>query len=70
MGAWPTYRVSQGGAEDHAAPFWDCYQAEALAGSRNTARMRSSALTVYLAKQAAGGDLDVPVDQALTEERP
>ncbi len=59
MGSWPTYRVSQSQVRTFQHRLWDCYR-----------QMRTpepaylsdglTALTVYLMKNAAGGELNVP----------
>ena len=59
MGSWPTYRVSQSQTRTMQHRLWDCYR-----------QMRSpepvylsdglTALTLYLVKQADGGELQVP----------
>ncbi len=59
MGSWPTYRVSQSQTRTMQHRLWDCYR-----------QMRSpepvylsdglTALTLYLVKQAEGGEIQVP----------
>lgn len=59
MGSWPTYRVSQSQTRTMQHRLWDCYR-----------QMRSpepvylsdglTALTLYLIKQADGGEIQVP----------
>lgn len=59
MGSWPTYRVSQSQTRTMQHRLWDCYR-----------QMRTpepvylsdglTALTLYLVKQAEGGEIQVP----------
>lgn len=59
MGSWPTYRVSQSQTRTMQHRLWDCYR-----------QMRSpepvylseglTALTLFLVKQAEGGEIQVP----------
>jgi len=59
MGSWPTYRVSQGALRTMQHRLWDCYRQQRWPvpeyGSDSL-----TALTVYLQKQAKGGDINVP----------
>ena len=59
MGGWPTYRVSQGALRTMQHRLWDCYRQQrwpvpAYGSDALTA------LTVFLQKQAAGGEINVP----------
>ena len=58
MGTWPTYRVSQGALRTMQHRLWDCYRQQRWPvpeyGSDSI-----TALTVFLQKQAMGGDLVV-----------
>lgn len=59
MGGWPTYRVSQGALRTMQHRLWDCYRQQRWPvpeyGSDGL-----TALTVFLQKQAAGGEINVP----------
>lgn len=59
MGGWPTYRVSQGALRTMQHRLWDCYRQQRWPvpeyGSDGL-----TALTVFLQKQAAGGEIAVP----------
>jgi sulfur-oxidizing protein SoxA len=59
MGSWPTYRVSQSALRTMQHRLWDCYRQqrwpEPAFGSDSI-----TALTVFLNKQAAGGEINVP----------
>ena len=59
MGSWPTYRVSQSALRTFQHRMWDCFRQqrwpEPEYGSDTI-----TALTLYLNKQAAGGDITVP----------
>ncbi len=59
MGSWPTYRVSQGALRTMQHRLWDCYRQQRWPvpeyGSDGI-----TALTLFLNKQAAGGDINVP----------
>jgi sulfur-oxidizing protein SoxA len=59
MGSWPTYRVSQGALRTMQHRLWDCYRQQRWPvpeyGSDSI-----TALTVYLDKQALGGEINVP----------
>jgi L-cysteine S-thiosulfotransferase len=59
MASWPTYRVSQGALRTMQHRLWDCYRQQRWPipeyGSDGI-----TALTVFLQKQAAGGEINVP----------
>jgi sulfur-oxidizing protein SoxA len=59
MGTWPTYRVSQSQVRTMQHRLWDCYWQmrwpDAAYGAEGI-----TALTVYLQKNAAGGEIQVP----------
>ncbi|KFC66558.1 SoxAX cytochrome complex subunit A precursor [Bosea sp. LC85] len=59
MASWPTYRVSQSALRTMQHRLWDCYRQQRWPvpdfGSDSL-----TALTVFLNKQAAGGELNVP----------
>ena len=59
MGTWPTYRVSQGALRTMQHRLWDCYRQQRWPvpeyGSDSI-----TALTVFLQKQANGGEIAVP----------
>ncbi len=59
MASWPTYRVSQGALRTMQHRLWDCYRQQRWPvpeyGSDGL-----TALTVFLQKQAAGGEINVP----------
>ena len=59
MGTWPTYRVSQSQMRTMQHRLWDCYRQMRMPipdyGSDGI-----TALTLYLTKQAEGGDILVP----------
>ncbi|HEY8337045.1 MAG TPA: sulfur oxidation c-type cytochrome SoxA [Tardiphaga sp.] len=59
MGSWPTYRVSQGALRTMQHRLWDCYRQQRWPvpeyGSDSI-----TALTVFLDKQALGGEINVP----------
>jgi sulfur-oxidizing protein SoxA len=59
MGTWPTYRVSQGALRTMQHRLWDCYRQQRWPvpeyGSDTI-----TALTVFLQKQAMGGEIAVP----------
>ena len=59
MGSWPTYRVSQAALRTMQHRLWDCYRQMRMPAP-DYASDGITALTVYLAKQAEGGTLDVP----------
>lgn len=59
MASWPTYRVSQSALRTMQHRLWDCYRQQRWPvpeyGSDSL-----TALTVFLQKQAAGGEINVP----------
>lgn len=59
MASWPTYRVSQGALRTMQHRLWDCFRQQRWPvpeyGSDSL-----TALTAFLQKQAAGGDINVP----------
>lgn len=59
MGSWPTYRVSQSALRTMQHRLWDCYRQQRWPvpeyGSDSL-----TALTVFLNRQAAGGEINVP----------
>ena len=59
MASWPTYRVSQGALRTMQHRLWDCFRQQRWPvpdfGSDSL-----TALTVFLQKQAAGGEINVP----------
>ena len=59
MVSWPTYRVSQGALRTMQHRLWDCYRQQRWPipeyGSDGI-----TALTVFLQKQAMGGEINVP----------
>ena len=59
MASWPTYRVSQGALRTMQHRLWDCYRQQRWPvpeyGSDSI-----TALTVFLNKQAMGGEINVP----------
>jgi sulfur-oxidizing protein SoxA len=59
MASWPTYRVSQSALRTMQHRLWDCYRQQRWPvpdfGSDSL-----TALTLFLNKQAAGGELNVP----------
>lgn len=59
MGSWPTYRVSQGALRTMQHRLWDCFRQQRWPvpeyGSDGI-----TALTVFLQRQAAGGEINVP----------
>ena len=59
MGSWPTYRVSQAALRTMQHRLWDCYRQMRMPAP-DYASDGITALTVYLAKQAEGGTLEVP----------
>ncbi|MBI3699871.1 MAG: sulfur oxidation c-type cytochrome SoxA [Afipia sp.] len=59
MGAWPTYRVSQGALRTFQHRIWDCYRQQRWpVPEYGTDAI--TALTVFLQKQAKGGEINVP----------
>jgi len=59
MASWPTYRVSQGALRTMQHRLWDCYRQQRWPAPEY-ASDTITALTVFLNKQAAGGELNVP----------
>ena len=59
MGTWPTYRVSQSALRTMQHRMWDCFRQQRLAEPAYGSDV-VTALTLYLNKQAAGGELTVP----------
>ena len=59
MAGWPTYRVSQGALRTMQHRLWDCYRQQRWP-IPEYASDSLTALTVFLQKQAAGGELNVP----------
>ena len=59
MGSWPTYRVSQGQLRTFQHRLWDCYRQQ-RAPEPAYLSDGLTAITVFLMKQANGGELQVP----------
>ena len=59
MGSWPTYRVSQGALRTMQHRLWDCYRQQRWPVPEY-ASDSLTALTVFLNKQALGGEINVP----------
>lgn len=59
MGSWPTYRVSQGALRTMQHRLWDCYRQQRWPVPEY-ASDSITALTVFLNRQATGGDITVP----------
>jgi L-cysteine S-thiosulfotransferase len=59
MGSWPTYRVSQSQLRTMQHRLWDCYRQSRMPEPTYLAD-GITALTVYLMRQAEGGELNVP----------
>ena len=59
MASWPTYRVSQGALRTMQHRLWDCYRQQSWPVPEY-ASDALTALTVFLQKQAAGGEINVP----------
>ena len=59
MGSWPTYRVSQSQLRTMQHRLWDCYRQMRMPAP-DYASEGITALTLYLTKQAEGGDILVP----------
>jgi sulfur-oxidizing protein SoxA len=59
MGSWPTYRVSQSQLRTMQHRLWDCFRQSRFPQPDYLAD-GITALTVYLTKQAAGGEINVP----------
>jgi sulfur-oxidizing protein SoxA len=59
MGSWPTYRVSQSQTRTMQHRLWDCYRQQRAPEPVYLAD-GLTALTVFLIKQANGGEIQVP----------
>ncbi len=59
MGGWPTYRVSASALRTMQHRLWDCYRQQRWPVPEY-ASDSLTALTVFLQKQAAGGEINVP----------
>jgi L-cysteine S-thiosulfotransferase len=59
MGSWPTYRVSQSQLRTMQHRLWDCYRQMRMPAP-DYASDGLTALTVYMVKQAEGGEITVP----------
>lgn len=59
MAGWPTYRVSQGALRTMQHRLWDCYRQQRWPVPEY-ASDALTALTVFLQKQAAGAEINVP----------
>lgn len=59
MGSWPTYRVSQGALRTMQHRLWDCFRQQRWPVPEY-ASDSLTALTVFLNKQALGGEINVP----------
>ena len=59
MGSWPTYRVSQSALRTMQHRMWDCFRQQRWPEPEYGAE-GITALLVFLNKQAAGGELNVP----------
>lgn len=59
MASWPTYRVSQGALRTMQHRLWDCYRQQRWP-IPEYASDGLTALTVFLQKQAMGGEINVP----------
>jgi sulfur-oxidizing protein SoxA len=59
MASWPTYRVSQGALRTMQHRLWDCYRQQRWPVPEY-ASDSITALTVFLNKQALGGEINVP----------
>lgn len=59
MGSWPTYRVSQSALRTMQHRLWDCYRQMRMPVPEY-ASDGITALTMYLTKSAAGGEINVP----------
>ncbi len=59
MASWPTYRVSQSAVRTMQHRLWDCYRQQRWP-IPEYASDGITALTVFLQKQAAGGEINVP----------
>ncbi len=59
MASWPTYRVSQSALRTMQHRLWDCYRQMRMPAPDYGSEV-VTALTVFLNKQAEGGELNVP----------
>ena len=59
MGSWPTYRVSQSALRTMQHRLWDCFRQQRWPEPEYGAD-GITALTMFLNKQAAGGEINVP----------
>ncbi len=59
MGSWPTYRVSQSQMRTMQHRLWDCYRQMRMPAP-DYASDGLTALTVFMMKQAQGGEITVP----------
>lgn len=59
MGSWPTYRVSQSALRTMQHRLWDCFRQQRWPEPEYGAE-GLTALTLFLNKQAAGGEINVP----------
>jgi L-cysteine S-thiosulfotransferase len=59
MGSWPTYRVSQSQMRTMQHRLWDCYRQMRMPAP-DYASDGLTALTVFMMKQAQGGEIAVP----------
>jgi L-cysteine S-thiosulfotransferase len=59
MGSWPTYRVSQSQLRTMQHRLWDCYRQMRMPAPDYVSD-GLTALTVYIVKQAEGGEITVP----------
>jgi L-cysteine S-thiosulfotransferase len=59
MGSWPTYRVSQSALRTMQHRLWDCFRQQRWPEPDYGAD-GITALTMFLNKQAAGGEINVP----------
>ena len=59
MSSWPTYRVSQSALRTMQHRLWDCFRQQRWPAP-DYASEGITALTMFLNKQAAGGEINVP----------
>ena len=59
LGSWPTYRVSQSQMRTMQHRLWDCYRQMRMPPP-DYASDGITALTLYLTRQAEGGEITVP----------
>jgi sulfur-oxidizing protein SoxA len=59
MGSWPTYRVSQSQTRTMQHRLWDCYR-QMRHPVPEYASDGITALSLYMAKMAEGGEINVP----------